>query len=69
MSSFRRHPKAGLGDMEHAAYSGQIDMPPIEEKELRTTSQGASSLKAKSRLCKSRAVYLLWWSGREVYTE
>jgi DNA topoisomerase IB len=35
-----------LEDLEHAAYSGQIEMPPIEEKEVRTAIRAASPFKA-----------------------
>ncbi|KAH7563672.1 hypothetical protein BM1_00719 [Bipolaris maydis] len=39
-------PEADLGDIENATYTGQIDMPPIEEKEVRTAIRAASPLKA-----------------------
>jgi hypothetical protein len=43
---FPTPPEADLGDIQDAVYSGQIDMPPIEEKEVRTAIRGASPLKA-----------------------
>jgi ribonuclease HI len=42
---FPTPPEADLEDLDHAAYSGQIDMPSIEEKEVRTAIRAASPLK------------------------
>jgi hypothetical protein len=35
-------PETDLEDIEHAAYRGLIDMPPIEEKKVRTAIRAAS---------------------------
>jgi hypothetical protein len=35
-----------LEDIEHATYSDQIEMPPIEEKKVQTAIRAASPLKA-----------------------
>jgi hypothetical protein len=43
---FPTPPEADLGDIANASYSGQIEMPPIEEKEVRTAIRAASPLKA-----------------------
>jgi hypothetical protein len=43
---FPTPPEAELGDIGDTAYNGQIDMPAIEEKEVRTAIQVASPLKA-----------------------
>jgi DNA topoisomerase IB len=43
---FPTPPEADLGDIQNAVYSGQVNMPPIEEKEVWTAIRGASPLKA-----------------------
>jgi hypothetical protein len=43
---FPTPPEADLEDIEHATYSDQIEMPPIEEKKVQTAIRAASPLKA-----------------------
>ena len=43
---FPTPPEADLEDIENAEYNDQIEMPVIEEKEVRTAIRGASPLKA-----------------------
>jgi ribonuclease HI/exonuclease III len=43
---FPTPPEADLEDIENAEYSGQIETPPIEEKEVRNAIRAASPLKA-----------------------